>query len=90
MFFAESPLTIFTTYTHDEVLVTIKDIFYVFEGSELSNGFPGIAHHVVDDLWLYGVTVFTYFQLWLVLEVKTGNTKHDSQPNYKAVSVLSL
>lgn len=60
--------------TRDRVLVTIKDIFYVLEGSELSNGFPGVAHHVVDDLWLYGVTVFTYFQLWLVLEVKTGHT----------------
>lgn len=54
--------------------MTVKDIFYVFEGSELSNGFPGVAHHVVDELWLYGVTALAYFQFCLVLEVKTGHT----------------
>lgn len=49
-------------------LVTLKDIFYVFEGPELSDGFPGIAHHVADDLLLDGVTLLTHFQLCLVLE----------------------
>lgn len=52
-------------------LELLKDIFCMFEGPELSDGFPGIAHHVVDDLWLDGVTVLTYFQLCLVLKVKT-------------------
>lgn len=42
-------------------LVTLKDIFYVFEGSELSDGFPGVAHHVADDIWLDGVSLLTYF-----------------------------
>lgn len=47
--------------------MTLKDIFHVFGGSELSDGFPGVAHHVVDDLRLNGVTLLTYFQLCLVL-----------------------
>lgn len=64
--------------------MTAKDILYVFEGSELSNGFPGVAHHVVDDLWLNGVTLLAYFQLCLVLEVKNRTHKHDDQPHYEA------
>lgn len=50
--------------------MTLKDIVYVFEGPELSDGFPGVAHHVADDLWLDGVAPLTYFQLCLVLEVE--------------------
>ena len=53
------------------LLMSLKDIFNVFEGSELSDGFPGVSHHVADDLWLDGVTLLTYFQLLLVLKVKT-------------------
>lgn len=42
-------------------------MFCVFQGSELSDGFPGVAHHVVDDIRLKGITLLTYFQLCLVL-----------------------
>lgn len=45
----------------------------MFQGSELSDSFSGVAYHVVDDLWLDGVTLLTYFQLCFVLKVKTGD-----------------
>lgn len=43
--------------------MTVKDMFYFFEGSEVSNGLLGVVHHVLDDLWLNGVTLLAYFQL---------------------------
>lgn len=58
--------------------MTAKDIFYVFEGSEFSDGFPGVAHHVVDDLWLDGFTLLAYLQLGLVLE---DIHKRDGEPH---------
>lgn len=42
-------------------LMTGKDIFNVFQGSEFSNAFPSVAHHVADDLWLNGVAPLVYF-----------------------------
>lgn len=61
----------------------LKDIFYVFEGPELSDGFPGVAHHVADDVWLDGVALLTYFQLCLVLGGGRQDTVHAGQPNYE-------
>lgn len=51
-------------------LATVKDTVRVFEDSELSDAFPGIPHHVADDLWLNGVTALPQFHLCLVLEVR--------------------
>lgn len=59
-------------------LMALKDMFYVFGGSELSDGFPGIAHHVADDLRLNGVPLLTNFQLCLILLVRT-EPEHESQ-----------
>lgn len=42
-------------------LLTVKDILYVFQGSEFSNAFPSVTHHVADDLWLNGVTPLVHF-----------------------------
>lgn len=70
-------------------LLTLKDIFYIFMGPELSDGFPGIAHHVIDDLWLEGVTLLTHFQLCLILKGGDRTHKHDSQLNHK-VQFLTL
>lgn len=46
-------------------------MFYVFEGSELSDASPGVAHHVADDPRLNWLTALACFQLCLVLVVKT-------------------
>lgn len=43
----------------------------MFEGSELSDGFPGVARHVADDVFLDGVTLLTHFQLCPVLWIAT-------------------
>lgn len=53
----------------------------VFEDSEVSDAFPGVAHHVVDGLRLDGLAALTCFQFSLVLEVKgqTGSGDATSQ-----------
>ena len=53
--------------------MTLKDIFCVFVEPELSDGLPGVAHHVVDHLRLNGFAALAYFQLDLVLEVKKAH-----------------
>lgn len=48
----------------------VEDMGGVFEDSELSDAFPGVAHHVADSLRLDGLAALTCFQFCLVLEVK--------------------